>query len=128
MPKESRMRLEPKHQPLLPKAQFLSRLLRYMLIACSIVGVSLGIGIMGYRWFGELPWIDALLNASFILTGMGPVDPMRTVSGKLFASAYAIFSGVAFLSTIGVLLTPLVHRFLHRFHVEMDERQRGQKG
>ena len=120
------MRLERKHQPLLPEAQFVSRLLRYMLIACLIVGVSLGIGILGYRWFGELPWIDALLNASFILTGMGPVDPMKTVSGKLFASGYAIFSGVAFLSTIGVLLTPLVHRFLHRFHVEMvDERQRG---
>jgi len=122
----SRMRLERKHQPLLPRAQFISRLLRYILIAFCIVGVSLGIGILGYRWFGDLPWIDALLNASFILTGMGPVDPMKTVSGKLFASGYAIFSGVAFLSTIGVLLTPLVHRFLHRFHVEMaDEHQRG---
>ena len=115
------MRLERKHQPLLPRAQFASRLLRYVLVAGAIVGGSLGIGVLGYRWFGGLPWIDSLLNASFILTGMGPVDPMKTVSGKLFASGYAIFSGIAFLSTIGVLLTPLVHRFLHRFHVEMAE-------
>jgi len=118
------MRLERRHQLLLPKRQFISRLLRYLLIAYSLVGVSLGIGIMGYRWFGDRSWIDALLNASFILTGMGPVDPMKTVSGKLLASGDAIFSGVAFLSTIGVLLTPLVHRFLHQFHVEMVDEQR----
>jgi hypothetical protein len=62
--------------------------------------------------------VDSLLNASFILTGMGPVDPLKTVAGKLFASAYAIFSGIAFLSTIGLLMTPLAHRFLHHFHLE----------
>jgi hypothetical protein len=65
--------------------------------------------------------VDSLLNASFILTGMGPVDPLRTVPGKLFASAYAIFSGIAFLSTIGILMTPLAHRFLHQFHLEQGQ-------
>jgi hypothetical protein len=120
------VKLERKHQPLLPKAQFVSRQLRYALLAFVIVVVSLGFGVMGYRWFGDLPWIDSLLNASFILTGMGPVDPMKTVSGKLFASGYAIFSGIAFLSTIGILLTPVVHRVVHRFHLEMeDEDPRG---
>jgi hypothetical protein len=114
-------KLERQHEPLLPRQQFLVRLLRYLAIAAGIVAGSLSIGILGYRWLGELAWIDALLNASFILTGMGPVDPLKTVSGKLFASAYAIFSGIAFLSTIGVMLTPVVHRFLHRFHLQIDQ-------
>lgn len=113
--------LERRHDSLLPRRQFLSRQLRYTLMAGGVVVASLCLGILGYRWLGGLDWIDALLNASFILTGMGPVDPMKTVAGKLFASAYAIFSGIAFLSTIGILLTPIVHRFLHRFHLELGK-------
>ena len=85
-----------------------------------IVG-SLAIGAVGYRMLAHLSWVDALLNASMILTGMGPVDPMPTAGAKLFASAYALFSGVAFLTSVGVLLAPVVHRLLHRFHLEMDE-------
>ena len=112
------MRLERRTEGLLPGRLFVARQLRYSVTAAGIVAVSLSIGILGYHGIGGLDWIDALLNASFILTGMGPVDPMKTVAGKLFASAYAIFSGVAFLSTIGVLMTPLAHRFLHQFHVE----------
>src|SRR5579862_4995358 len=112
------MRLERPHEPLLSKREFLAREARYALGAAAIVTLSLGIGVLGYHSFGSLGWVDSLLNASFILTGMGPVDPLRTVSGKLFASAYAIFSGIAFLSTIGILMTPLAHRFLHRFHLE----------
>jgi hypothetical protein len=112
------MRLERRTEKLLPRAGFFVRQARYALAAGLMVATSLVIGILGYHHLGQLGWIDSLLNASFILTGMGPVDPLRTVAGKLFASAYAIFSGVAFLSTIGVLMTPLVHRFLHEFHVE----------
>jgi hypothetical protein len=112
------MKLERRHEPLLPKKDFLAREARYALGAAIVVLLSLGIGILGYHVFGDLGWVDSLLNASFILTGMGPVDPLKTVGGKLFASAYAIFSGIAFLSTIGILMTPLAHRFLHSFHLE----------
>jgi hypothetical protein len=111
--------LERRHQPLLPARQFRSRLISYSALAGSLIGVSLGIGMIGYRIFAGLSWIDALLNASMILTGMGPVNPMTTVGAKLFASAYAIFSGVAFLTSFGVLAAPMFHRFLHRFHLEV---------
>jgi len=112
------MKLERRHEPLLPRKQFVARAFRYAFSAAAVVLVSLGIGVAGYHLFGHLGWVDSILNASFILTGMGPVDPLRTTAGKLFASAYAIFSGIAFLSTIGLLMTPLAHRFLHRFHLE----------
>ena len=118
------MSLERWRESLLSRPAFVVRQARYALVAAGIVTLSLGIGVVGYRSFGGLTWIDALVNASFILTGMGPVDPMLTVAGKLFASGYAIFSGVAFLSTIGVLMTPLAHRVLHRFHLRVtDEEQ-----
>ncbi len=121
------MRLERWRDSLLPRGLFFRRQMRYALLAGGIVAVSLAIGVVGYRLSGDLPWIDALLNASFILTGMGPVDPMRTVAGKLFASAYAVFSGVAFLTTIGVLMTPIVHRFLHRFHLDDSAKKASDK-
>jgi hypothetical protein len=117
------MRLERRYDELLPRKKFLKRQVRYGAIAMGVVAVSLGVGVVGYHQIEGLAWIDALLNASFILTGMGPVDPVRTTAGKLFASAYAIFSGIAFITTIGILVTPVVHRFLHRFHVE-EERSR----
>ena len=115
---KTRMKLERRRDALLPRRKFLARQARYALGAVVVVTVALSIGVLGYHHFGPLGWVDSLLNASFILTGMGPVDPMKTVPGKLFASAYAIFSGIAFVSTIGILMTPLAHRFLHRFHVE----------
>jgi hypothetical protein len=87
-----------------------------------LLGVSLGIGMIGYHYVDELPWLDSLLNASMILTGMGPVDPMKNDAAKWFASIYAIFSGVAFLSTVAVFLSPLVHRFLHRHHLDESKK------
>jgi hypothetical protein len=84
---------------------------------------SLAIGMVGYHVFLSLPWIDSLLNASMILTGMGPVDRAETVGAKLFASVYAIFSGVMFLTSVGVLIAPIVHRFMHRFHLETEEEE-----
>ncbi|HZE96163.1 MAG TPA: hypothetical protein VE981_03980 [Planctomycetota bacterium] len=114
------MKLEARRAPLLPRQNFITRQVQYAAMA-ALVGIgSLSIGIVGYHVFGHLDWVDSLLNASFILTGMGPVDPMKSVAGKLFASGYAIFSGVAFLTTIGILTTPIVHRILHRFHLEED--------
>ena len=112
--------LEHRSRPLLPFRQFLKRVLRYTGFAAVLLGFSLGGGVVGYHYINELPWLDALLNASMILTGMGPVDPMKNDSAKWFASLYAIFSGVAFLSTIAVFLTPIVHRFLHKHHLDEE--------
>jgi len=105
-------------QPLAGRTRFVRRLARHGVIATALLSISLGIGVIGYRAIADLGWVDSLLNASMILTGMGPVDPMRGDAAKLFASAYAVFSGVAFLSTVGVLLSPVVHRFLHRLHLD----------
>lgn len=82
------------------------------------MSISLGIGILGYHYLANIPWLDALHNASMILSGMGPVAEVKTVAGKWFSSAYAIFSGVAFITNIGYLLAPAVHRFFHRLHLE----------
>jgi hypothetical protein len=113
---------EHRHEPLLSRDRFLARLARSAIVAVVVVFGSLGLGIAGYHWIARLAWIDAVLNASMILTGMGPVDPMTTTSGKLFASAYALFSGVAFLSSVGIFVVPIAHRFLHHFHLEIEER------
>jgi len=83
-----------------------------LLIAVVVLAVCLGIGIVGYHVFADLGWIDSLHNAAMILSGMGPVNIIRTVRGKVFASSYAIFSGVAFISTIGIILAPSVHGWL----------------
>jgi hypothetical protein len=81
-------------------------------------------GVLGYHHFAGLPWVDALLNASMILGGMGPVDLLTTRRAKLFASAYALFSGVILLASVAVMIAPLVHRFLHRYHLDLDEEDR----
>jgi hypothetical protein len=107
-------------QPLIPRAAFFLRLAWHVLIALGIVLVSLAIGIVGYHEFESLSWIDATVNAAMILGGMGPVNVLNTNAGKLFASFYALFSGIIFLVAIAVLLAPAVHRFLHRFHFEFD--------
>ena len=90
------------------------------LVTLGIVAVALLIGILGYHLIAHLSWIDSLLNASMILTGMGPVDPMKDTASKLFASAYALFSGVVFLSAVGIVLSPVFHRIIHAFHMDDD--------
>lgn len=109
---------EHRRQPLLPGHLFLRRMASHAVVASMFLVVSLAIGVCGYRFIEGMAWIDAVLEAAMILGGMGPVGQLRTSTGKLFAAAYAIYSGVAFLATVGVLLAPLVHRFLHRLHVE----------
>lgn len=79
------------------------------------------LGVLGYHYLEGMLWIDALVNASMLLGGMGPVDALHTVGGKLFASFYALYSGIIFLVVVGVIFAPLYHRFLHRFHLEMDD-------
>ncbi len=108
---------EHRHEPLLPRAKFLARLAGHALVAGGIVVGSLGIGVLGYHYLEGLAWVDSILNASMILGGMGPVDTLHTTGGKLFASAYALFSGMIFLVAAGVLFLPVVHRILHGFHL-----------
>lgn len=109
---------ERRHQPLLSRPAFARRLLRSVGIASAVAAMALGIGVLGYRFTEDLPWIDALLNASMILGGMGPVSELHTTAGKLFASWYALFSGVVFITSAGILVAPILHRFLHHFHLE----------
>jgi hypothetical protein len=115
--------LERKHERLLPVGQFAWRVVRFAGIAGLLILFALGIGIAGYHWIAGLSLIDALLNASMILAGMGPVGELNGTSAKFFASAYALFSGLVFISVAGVLLTPLVHRILHHFHVEKSGKE-----
>ena len=96
--------------------------MRYLALSSAIILGSLAVGVIGYHYTEGLPWLDSLLNASMILGGMGPVDVVRTSAGKWFASFYALFSGMVLLVAAGVLIAPVVHRFLHRFHLEIDER------
>ena len=111
-------RFEHRAEPLLPRRRFFRRLARHGVLGLGLIASALAIGVLGYHGIAGLGWIDSIHNASMILAGMGPVDPMPDGASKLFASAYAIFSGVVFLGTIGVFLSPIVHRFLHRFHLE----------
>jgi hypothetical protein len=115
------MRFERRHEPLVPASVFYARVARSIGLACVLLGIALGIGVLGYHALAQLDWLDALVNASMILAGMGPVDAVRTTSGKWFASAYAIFSGVVFLTSVGVMVAPVLHRAMHRFHLASDE-------
>jgi hypothetical protein len=106
----------------LPKRKhFFSKLFRYGAVSLAVLFFSLFIGMAGYMYYFHLGWIDGLYNASMILTGMGPVDAPPDDAAKIFASLYAIYSGAAFLSSIAVLFAPIVHRFLHKFHLDIGE-------
>lgn len=109
---------EKRSQPLLPRQEFIKRYLAHAAIAGGVILGSLLIGVLGYHFLEGFGWIDSILNASMILGGMGPVNPLQTNAGKLFASAYALFSGMIFLVITGLLFAPLFHRFLHHFHYE----------
>ncbi len=112
---------EHRKQPLASPRVFAQRLLRNGLIGLAMILVALAIGVLGYHLLEGLSWIDALLNASMILGGMGPVDALHTTAGKLFASFYALFSGVIFIASMGVLAAPIFHRFMHHFHLEVGQ-------
>src|SRR4030043_2147652 len=103
--------------PLLTSRQFILRQFIFLLVAIGIIIGSLIMGMLGYHFFENLSWIDSLVNAAMILGGMGPVDALHTQAGKLFASFYSLFSGMVLLVAVGVLIAPVFHRFLHRFHL-----------
>jgi hypothetical protein len=90
----------------------------YVAAATVLIGAALGLGVLGYHHLGGLPWIDALVNASMILGGMGPVDPIASTAGKLFTSFYALFSGLLFIGVASLLLAPFVHRVMHKLHLD----------
>jgi hypothetical protein len=113
-------RYEHHTQPLLPRIKFLWRLLTHTLIAAGLLALALGIGVLGYHLTEGMPLLDALLNASMILGGMGPVSELHTQGGKLFASFYALFSGVVFIASAGLVIAPLAHRLLHWMHIEAE--------
>lgn len=114
---------EHRSKPLLPRRQFYRRLARSAALASVVIAVALGIGMAGYRAFEPMSWVDAFVNAAMILSGMGPVSPLQTDAGKMFAGCYALFSGLAFITSIGVVFAPVFHRFLHKFHLEEAKRE-----
>jgi len=107
---------ETKNQPPVARAKFARRLLVHTLAALGLLAASLALGMLGYMVFEDLSWIDAFLNASMLLGGMGPVNLPQTAAGKLFAGIYALYAGLVFIVTAALLFTPVLHRMLHRFH------------
>jgi hypothetical protein len=101
--------------------QYYNRFLRALGLSAVVIAFSLGLGVLGYHFIAGFNWVDSLLNASMILAGMGPVIALNSVPAKLFASAYALFSGVVFISATGILLSPMFHLVLHRFHIEQRD-------
>jgi hypothetical protein len=108
-------------QPLAKRSVFVKRLALNGISGLLLLAFSLGIGMAGYHFLEGLSWIDSLLNASMILGGMGPVAPLQTTAGKLFASFYALYSGAVLLAAVGILAAPIFHRFLHHFHLAEDK-------
>ena len=111
---------ERRSEPLLPRRQFYRRMVRSAALGALLVAGSLVVGVCGYRFLEGFSWIDSFLNASMILGGMGPVGELHHPAAKIFASLYAIYSGIALISTSAVIFAPLVHRMIHRFHLEED--------
>jgi hypothetical protein len=111
---------ESKSHPPLSRGLFARRVLRHAATAAVLVVVSIAVGMAGYEHFEGLAWRDAFLNAAMIAGGMGPVDAPRTNAGKVFEGVYALYSGLVFIATAGLLLAPLVHRVMHKFHWEQD--------
>ena len=105
-------------QPVLERSQFVRRVARHGVVSCLLVAFSLSLGTVGYHVAAGLDWVDAFLNASMILTGMGQVNNLGTSAAKIFAALYALYSGIVFLVAAGVLLAPALHRMMHRLHVE----------
>ena len=110
-------------KPLLDARSFYQRQLKFMLYAFGFLTICLGIGMVGYHSIAGLDWVSSYHNATMILSGMGEIDHMSTNSAKIFSGTYALLSGVVFLVTIAVMLSPIVHRFLHRLHVEEPDEE-----
>lgn len=112
---------EKKHQKIVPFSVFMRRMAVYIGIVIFLILGVLFMGMAGYHWLAGLGWADSLLNASMILGGMGPVNQMTNTTAKVFASAYALFSGLVFIAIMGILFAPVMHRMLHTFHMEDED-------
>ncbi|MFO1483638.1 MAG: hypothetical protein U1F71_09805 [Verrucomicrobiaceae bacterium] len=112
---------ESRTDPLAPRHIFVWRFFRYFASAAGLVAAALGAGVLGYHFIAKLGWIDSVLNASMILGGMGPVDALNSDAAKLFASGYALFSGLVAITVMGMVLAPLAHRALHMFHLDGED-------
>ena len=115
------MNFEHRLQPLLTTQEFLRRQLIAIVVSFALLLVWIFLGMLGYHILADLPWVDAFLNTAMIVGGMGPVDLLPSDAAKIFAGVYAIFSGVILLSSFGVLAAPLYHRFLHKFHLDIED-------
>ena len=109
---------ERKFEKLAPISVFYRRMAASVVMAIILITVALFIGIMGYHWLGGLDWVNSFLEASMILGGMGPVNPLTSTEAKMFASVYALFSGLVFIAIMGIILAPATHRMLHQFHID----------
>jgi hypothetical protein len=117
-------RYERRHQRPLEPHHFYRRFLKHSGVAAALMVFSLLLGMSGYVYFESLTWTDAFLNSAMLLGGMGPVNPITTEGGKLFAGFYALYAGLVFLIAAGILGAPVVHRLLHRFHWEVSEKSK----
>ena len=120
MARRSLLGFESKHEPLLGQKAFARRVARSATTATLLIALSLFVGMTGYHYFEDMPWIDSFANAAMLLSGMGPLGMLKTWGGKLFAGLYALYSGLALLVAISIIAAPVVHRILHRFHVEAE--------
>jgi hypothetical protein len=115
-------KFEGKHHPVLPRREFIKRLARNFGVSVGLIGMSLVAGMLGYHRLEGMPWIDAFANASMILSGMGPLAPLNTWGGKMFAGWYALYSGLVVVIVAGIILSPIIHRVMHRFHAAEDKK------
>ncbi len=112
---------ERKYEKLAPLSIFVRRMAASVMLAGILIAIALSIGVMGYHWIAGFDYVDSFLEASMILGGMGPVNSLSTMGAKIFASVYALFSGLLFIAIMGILLTPITHRMLHKFHIDEDD-------
>lgn len=117
----SKFNWETRAHPLLLWPVFLRRAALHVIVAFVAIAIADGIGALGYHYLGQMPWIDAFLNASMILSAMGPVDHVTTTSAKIFSSLYALFSGIFLIAVMGLVLAPWAHRIMHKIHMDYDE-------
>jgi hypothetical protein len=109
---------EHRASPLLPRQAFYRRVINCFLLGLVVIAAALGLGMAGYHFSEGMNWVDAFVNAAMILSGMGPVSTLQTDTGKIFAGCYALFSGLMFITVTGIVLAPVAHRALHKFHLE----------
>jgi len=112
---------EKRNEPLAPRALYIHRLRRGILSGLFAIIIAMAIGMIGYHFSEKMSWIDAFANASMILSGMGPLGPLNTVAGKIFAGCYALFSGLTFILITGLIFAPIIHRFFHKFHLDSEK-------